>query len=520
MGNVLNNLKHVWQQAGMGHRVMLVGIVLGFLAITGVLIFWASQPEFALLYSGLNPEDAAKIVEKLRDEDIPFRLKDGGTTILAPARQVHSLRLIMVREGLPAGGNQGYGILDNGELGQSPFKERVNYIRAIEGELVKTILLIDGVVSARVHIVNEQHTIFTQGQREASATVVIKTRSGSRLLSDNVAAITSLVAGAVKGVTPDKVVVVVNGELLAGRQRDDMEQMAGSLFEYKMKMEKYFAQKAETMLAQVLGPGRATVKVNAQLSTTRIQRTRTTFDPKGQVETRTKSTKRDKTAAVAQKRGNASPGGGDERFKEDTVEFVTPQTVEQEAESPGKIESLAVAVFVDLSAVSTESKEGAQTPAQGAAGSPARQLTTDRIREAVGNALGLARESWKDSITVVDVPFHQAPLADVAEIAAPNLMGSVLKYAKDFSLGIAVLGVLIVLRTLRGKKAGVVVGIEGASVEAGGAPGGTLSQQNQARQLKGNDRQLRSKIVSALNSNPDQVKQLFLSWVESSQGGK
>ncbi|MBN1556141.1 MAG: flagellar M-ring protein FliF [Phycisphaerae bacterium] len=519
MGNIVGNLAQVWRQSSAGHKLMLIGIVAGFLIVGALLLRWASQPDFALLYSDLNSDDAAKIEEKLRDEDIPCRIKDGGTTILVPSDKVHTLRLAMVRDGLPTGGNQGYGILDNGELGQSPFKERVNYIRAIEGELVKTIKLIEGVAGARVHVVNEQHSVFARGQKESSATVVIKTRGGAPLSAENVAAITSLVAGAVKDVTPEKVVVVANGKLLTSRGNDELMGMGSTLFEAKMKIESYYAQKAETMLAHVLGAGRATVKVDATLATASIRRTRTTFDKKNQTETRVRTVKTTKSSAAKAKRGNSSPGGVNEDEKSDEIEYMTPSTVETTAQTPGSIESLAAAVFVDLSALTGAAEGGEKDKSV--------TLTTDRIREAVGSALGLdkSKEDWKNSITVVDVPFQTASLDGAPAEEAPNMMSTVLQYTKDFSLGIAVLGMLLVFKMLKGKKSassGVTevsgaTSVEGAAPAGGGGGGG--GGRNNAKQLSGPDRQLRSKIVNALTSNPDQVKQLFLSWVES-DGGK
>lgn len=519
MSTILGNLAQVWRQASAVHKAALLGIMLGFLAVGGLLLHWASQPDFALLYSGLNPDDAAKIEEKLRDEEIPCRLKEGGTTILVPADKVHALRLAMIREGLPAGGNQGYGILDQGELGQSPFKERVNYIRAIEGELVKTILLIDGVAGARVHVVNEPHSVFARGEKEASATVVLKMRSGMTLQPENVAAITSLVAGAVKGVTPDKVVVVADGKLLAGRRDNDLMNLGGTLFDAKMKIEAYYAQKAETMLAAVLGPGRATVKVDAKLATTSIQRTRTTFDKANQTETKVRTVKSSKVAAATGRRGNNAPGGVNENEKTDEIEYMTPTTVERTDETPGKIESLAAAVFVDLSALSGGSEQKGQPAAA------EKSLTTDRIREAVGNALGLEKSAWKDAITVVDVPFQTAAAGETLPTETPDSMGTILKYTKDFSLGATVLGVLLMLKILRGRKArapeaaGATAGggAEGAAPAGAGAAGGRAGHGG-PKQLSGPDRQLRAKIMNALESNPDQVKQLFLSWVESDGG--
>jgi flagellar M-ring protein FliF len=507
MGQLLNNLKTIWNQASLAHRLTLVGIVVAFVGITVPLFYWASRPELALLYGNLAPEDAAKIAEELRDENIDYELKDGGTTIMVPSDEVYKLRLMMVSQGLPAHSNEGYKILDNGELGISPFKERIQYIRAIEGELVRSIKLIDGVHSARVHVVNEERSIFSRDKKEASATVVLKTRGGGTMQRHNVEAITNLVAGAVKGLTADKVVVVVNGNLQAGEERDDIINLSGTLFEQKMKIEKYLSGKAEQQLAIVLGPGRATVKVDATLSTASVQQTKRILDPKQRVEVKTLTEKKDEKGTIAG-RGNAKPTGSKKDQKEQ-IEYDTSSEVVQRTDRPGKIETLTVAVFVDSAALSspsggTESSEGAP------ADTPAKTLTVQQISDAVGKCLGLDSD---DSIEVVPAPFAAVEEAEFVE-EGPNIMSIALRYTKDFSLGVAVIGMLLVFRMIRGKK----IKPQEVQQAASEAAGSVQKKQVTGRQLKGADKQLRQKITAAIQQDPDQVKQLFASWVESGGG--
>jgi flagellar biosynthesis/type III secretory pathway M-ring protein FliF/YscJ len=196
---------------------------------------------------------------------------------------------------------------------------------------------------------------------------------------------------------------------------------------------------------------------------------------------------------------------------------MTPTTVERTAETPGKIESLAAAVFVDLSALAgDEVKEGEAAAVT--------KITPKEIREAVGNTLGLEKTKWDSAITVVDVPFQTASLGDEAvQPEGPGMMGMVLQHTKDFSLGIAVLGILMMFKIMSGKKAKASEMTESTAsaegVASAGAGAGSASARGGSKQLTGPDRQLRTKIVNALSSNPEHVKQLFLSWVES-DGGK
>ncbi len=507
MANVLNNLKHVWQQASLTHRMMLIGIVCGLIAVIGVLVTWSTQPDLVLLYGGLTQEDAAQISQKLRDEEIPHKVKDGGTTILAPAEKIHELRLTMVAQGLPTGGNDGYKILDRDGLGISPFKEKVNYIRAISGELEKTLMFIPGVTNARVMIVSPEQRLMARGKQEASASVYIKTSGGAKISRENVLAITNLVAGAVKGVTPDKVVVVANGILEAGQEKNELSAVSGTLFEHKMQMEKYYASKAEDMLAMVLGPGKATVKVDATLSTSTVTRTEHKLMSDQKTEIKSVTTKKTKTKS-------AGPQGSGDSDKEtiNENEYETPFTTEQTAEGPGSIKSLAVAVFVDLSQPVAEQKEGEEA----SAATQKKMPTVEQIKLAVQNALGLKDNT---NITVVDVPFQQVAVQEAGQTEDAGMfsMDSILELLKRSSLGIAVLGMLLAMKIMRGKKAKESAGAGSTDSAEIGAAGSVAHQAQTPHQFKGADRALKVKISNALTNNPNQVKQLFLSWVESSQ---
>ena len=514
MANVLDNLRHVWQQASLTHRMMLIGIVVGLLAVVGMLVHWSTKPDLVLLYGGLSQGDAAQISQKLRDEEIPHKVKDGGTTILAPAQRIHELRLTMVAHGLPAGGSDGYKILDRDGLGISPFKEKVNFVRAISGELEKTLMLIHGVINARVMLVSPDQRLMSRGKQEASASVYLKTRGSGKLSRGNILAVTNLVAGAVKGVRPEKVVVVVNGQLEAGQEKDELAAISGSLFERKMQIEQYLSSKAEDMLARVLGPGRATVKVDATLTTKTVQRTKRTFDLANRTEKKVNTTS--KSGFTSGKgRGKSSPTTT--KNKTETIEYDTPYSTEQTAEGPGVLKSIAVAVFVDLS----EPIDAQGNGKEGEAGAKKKMPTVKQIETAVRNALGLTDSGeLTTSITVVDVPFQrvasgQGELTEEAGIFSTDF---ILEMVRRGSLGVVVLGMLLALKIFKGKKA-MAGDAETAPGEGAGATAGASALPSPAQpQFKGADKALKMKISTALTNNPDQVKQLFLSWIESSQG--
>ncbi|MBS3821180.1 MAG: flagellar M-ring protein FliF [Planctomycetes bacterium] len=506
MSNVVENLKQVWQQASWGHRLSLVGIAGGFIAVVLLLVFWSTRPEFALLYGNLSHEDAARVADHLREKNIPYELGDGGASVFVPDDQVYQLRLEIASGEMISGGNEGYKILDRDGLGVSPFKERVNYIRAVSGELEKTITLIDGVSSARVLVVSDQQRILGNSKQESSASVYIKTRGG-QMTQRNVQAVASLVAGAVKGVSPEKVVVVVNGVQEHGQDTDELSGAPNSLLEYKMKIETYLGEKAEDMLSRVLGPNRATVKVNASLTTATISSSKKVVSPDERVVTREELQKKDVKSGT--RTANNKPGG---ETKESTekIDYLAGYEVEQRTDQPGKIESLAVSVFVDLSSLAGgDGGDGGEAPA-------APALTIKQIKEAVRNALGLPDDS---AITVVDVPFQDIATPEMDEPPL-EIMGTILHYTREFSLGIAVVGMLLAFRLIRGKKPQGVVRREPAaegsdSEHAAAAAGG---RRKSAPSIKGPDRVLRGQIVNALTQSPGEVKKLFRSWVESESG--
>lgn len=246
MAQIFENIGQIWQRASLLHRVLLLTVVLACVVAAVLLVGWWCKPQMSLLYTGLSRQDAARVVDNVRDAEIPYELKDGGTTILVPEEKIYALRLNMASEGLPTGDQAGYRLLDSEKVGASPFSQRVNYIRAVEGELARTIRMIDGVVSSRVHIVRPEGALFSGREKQGSATVVVRLKAGKRLTDRNVAAIVHLLAGSVDSLSPENVVVVDGqGNLLSGEGKTDMVKGAGTFLDYKSRVEQYLAQGRE-----------------------------------------------------------------------------------------------------------------------------------------------------------------------------------------------------------------------------------------------------------------------------------
>lgn len=516
MAQAVDNFRQLWERTSLIQRVMLLAIVLACGGAAALLVGWARKPHMAMLYSSLSQEDAAKVVDKLRDAGVQYELTAGGGTVNVPAEKVYSLRLTMASAGLPAGQAKGYRILDESKIGTSPFKERINYIRAVEGELAKTIQLLDGVLIARVHIVKPESTLFAGQKNAASATVALRTQPGWRLTPANVAAIVHLVAGGVEGLMPEKVVVVDSrGKLLSGENsKDELAGKAGSFLDYKTRVEDYLAGKAENILLAALGPNRVSVRVDAVIETSRIEETTETYDPDKRVITREELKSKTSVPVGAADGGGAK--GGTKTTEENTVsEYKVSRTVQQKTHLPGKVQSLSVAAFVDLSPPSKP--EGAEGE------TPAATLTIKDVEEIIRNAIGLKST---DTLKVVSTTFAQTAATETLQVPEEDggmfTPGFLLEMARRFSLGILVIGALLVLKMFRGKKKKpseetVALEGQGATPTLNGPVGGIGLLPGASPQA--NAELLKAQITNALQENPEEVKRLFLSWVSSDKGG-
>ena len=270
----------------------------------------------------------------------------------------------------------------------------MNYIRAIEGELAKTVQMLEGVATARVHVAQPESSLFAGKEKMASATVVVGLRSGTHLTPANVSAIVYLVSGSVENLSPDKVVVVDSqGTLLSGEgSSNEMTKKAGTMLEYKGQMEEYLAHKAEDLLTAALGPGRATVRVDATIDMEGSTTTTKKYDPEARVVTKEENKSTSTAAGAAVATGGAAGG----KEESSTNEYLASETVQEKTVVPGQVKSLSVAAFVDLSA-----------PAKADNAAPA--LTVADVQGIIRNAIGpLATEQ---NVKVVNTPFYRPPPA-------------------------------------------------------------------------------------------------------------
>lgn len=367
------------------------------LAILALLI-WANRPQYTILYSDLSNSDAANIRDQLQDEKVSYRLKNGGTTILVPKDRVYDLRLQMAAEGIPAQPGAGYEIFDRTNLGMSDFVQKLNYRRALEGELGRTISSLAEVEQARVHVVIPEPALFREDENETTASVVLKLNSRTHLREEQIRGISILVARSVEGLDAENVTILDSyGNLLSGmKSPDPMLGLTSTQMELQQKIEAHLASKAQSMLDGVLGPGRSIVRVSSELDFQTIERTSEVYDPESAVvrsEERTES---------------STKGDGPQEMKEENSlsNYEINKTVERLIDSGGSILRLSVAVMVDGTYQTAE--DGAvqyvpRTP---------QEMTS--LLNMVRGALGL-RDDRGDILEITNIAFEKETFAEVKD---------------------------------------------------------------------------------------------------------
>src|SRR5579862_7544905 len=264
----------------------LISIVIAAIAVVGAVMGlskWQRESGMRPLYTGLAPEDASAIVQKLREAGVDYKISSNGTEVMAPEDKVPELRLQMAGLGLPKTGRIGFEIFDKTNFGITDFAEHVNYRRALEGELERSIMAISDVQQARVHVTLPKDSVFSDARESAKASVLVGLRPGTRLATNNVVAIANLVSSAVEGLSPELVSVVdMNGTLLSRPHRDglpDTAQASEAVLEYRQAIEHDLAAKINNTLEPLLGADKFRTGVSADIDMTSGEQSEETFDP-------------------------------------------------------------------------------------------------------------------------------------------------------------------------------------------------------------------------------------------------
>ena len=420
--NATDNLMARFGGFSFNQKILLGAVVTASVISIAVFSLWLQVEETAVLFTNLSPEDASVALEELAKQDVEAELTNGGTTIMVPRKSVHRLRVELAGKGVPSSGTVGFEIFDGKQYGLTEFLQNVNFKRALEGELTKSIESLQGIQSARVHLVLPKPSIFKKLDSPATASVVLRMGRGARLEDGRISGIQSLVAGSVENLQANQVTVIDQyGKVLSPDIKDGDTGRSENQLALRKEVEGYLAQKAMIMLDRVLGPGRSVVQVDATLNFEKIERERELYDP---LNTVVRSEVRNETT-------DPTSGSSDENS---TTNYEINRTVEHIVGETGGVKLLSVAVFVD--GKYAELQDG---------GAPLYQPLTDdevaQLRRIVQTAVGLNTVRG-DQIEIVNMQFLQPEIAEPAPFVN-NWMGMVTQYGGKAFLFI-LFGILLI----------------------------------------------------------------------------
>ena len=465
---------------------MAMGVVTaGLIAFFAYMTMQFTTQPMSLLYADLDMTDSGEILSKLEAMNIPYQLQGDGSTILVPQDQARRLRMMLAEQGIPAGGTVGYEIFDKSDmLGQTSFAQNINQLRAMEGELARTIRSISSISNARVHLVIPKRELFASGKKqEPTASIVIKSRG--QLSSAQVNAILHLAASAVPGLSPSRVALIDDkGKLLARGVEDDFDEgNVANIQDKNTEYETLISERIQTLVGSVVGPENIRVQVTAQINLDRITENAEIFDPNGRV-IRSTSAVEEESEDVKPKSEGVSVAGelpgaagtigakADDKLRdsrtEETSNFEISRTTRVKTKEAGAIERISVAVLVN-GAVTTQ-PDGARTY------TPRSEDELKQIESLVRTAIGYD-EKRGDQVRVANLRFSEMELEAQDAGEAPFLgieTGDWMRFAETSILGlVALLTALFVFRPLitRLLEIGPYAGGQMQPALAGGAGG-------------------------------------------------
>ena len=408
----MNPFASLIQRFGIGRLVAILGASAGVAAALFALVLNVANQPKALLYSNLDLKEAGSITQALDQGGIKYEVKGDGSTILVPRDKVASTRLMLSSKGMPTSGSVGYEIFDTAPaLGQTDFVQNLNRQRALEGELARTINSLQGVTSARVHLVLPKRQLFEDEAEQPSASVVIGV-GGREPSADEVRAIRNLVAGATPNLKPGRVTLVDDkGKMLAAGDENGADSASQMASDERSTTEEHIRKTVKDLVEGVVGPGKARVTVSADLDLSRVTLQEDKYDPDGQVVRSTQTSDQNAKETKASDNAAASsasniPGGQTSSANgadgstsgqtQETTNYEISHSTRTQVTEPGQIKSLSVAVAVD--GLSSTDKKGKLTY------TPRSAAEMANIQSLVRSAVGF-NQARGDQVTVVNVRF-------------------------------------------------------------------------------------------------------------------
>ncbi|WP_442881061.1 flagellar basal-body MS-ring/collar protein FliF [Bosea sp. (in: a-proteobacteria)] len=446
----MNGLVDQFRRFGAARLAAMLAVTLALVGFFAFVMLRMSQPAMGVLFADLSSQDVSAILKDLDARGVKYELRGDGQTILAPRTEVPRLRLDLAGKGIPSGGGVGYEIFDKGDaFSSTSFVQNINHLRALEGELSRTIRSISRVQAARVHLVIPERRLFERDREPPRASIALKLAGD--LDAAQVRAVRHLVASAVDGLKPERVSIIdERGRLLADGAQGEQGLAGIGLDERQGAIQRRIKSQVEDIVASIVGPGRARVQVSASLDSNRIESRSETFDPESKVIR--SSQNRNETSTTNEARegvtvGNELPGAqqpnqaqqGTQKDatakNEEVVNYEISRTTRTEVLEGGRIRKLSVAVLVD----------GTYARGQGAEASyqPRTQEELERISQLVRTAIGFDRQRG-DQVEVVNLRFAEGPEAPV-DLTEQSLMQQLLSFTKEDMVRFAEIGVISLL---------------------------------------------------------------------------
>lgn len=431
----MSGIVQQFQRFGAARLAAMLAVTLALVGFFGFVMLRMSQPAMSVLFSDLSQQDVSAILKELDTRNIKYELRGDGQTVLVAKADVPRLRLDLASKGIPAGGGVGYEIFDKGDaFSSTSFVQNINHLRALEGELSRTIRSISRVQAARVHLVIPEKRLFERDREPPRASIVLKLAGD--LDAAQVRAVRHLVSSAVDGLKPERVSIVdERGRLLADGAQTDSGIAGLGIEERQVGIEKRLKQQIEDIVASIVGHGRARVQVSAALDSNRIESRSETFDPESRVvrssQNRTEASTTSENGGPVSV-GNELPGaqggqGGNTAPKdasqknEEVVNYEISRTTRTEVLEGGRVKRLSVAVLVDGTYT--------RAPNGDLSYQPRSNEDLERIGQLVRTAVGFD-DARGDKIEVVNLRFAEAPPA-VTDLVEQSLMQQLLSFTKE-----------------------------------------------------------------------------------------
>jgi flagellar M-ring protein FliF len=499
----MHELKRLYSSLTLRQKVSLLVAATAVVAGLYALARWNRERDFHPLYAGLAAEDAGAVVSRLRESGVEYRLSDDGTTILVPSGKVADTRLQMAAAGLPRSGRIGFELFDKTNFGTTDFAEQVNYHRALEGELERSVMALAEVEQARVHVTLPKDSVFLESRQPAKASVLVKLRPGARLSPQNVLAVCHLVSSAVSGLGPEAVSVLdMRGNLLSRPRRGlspDGTEPSDAILEYRQSVERDLLAKINSTLEPLLGPEKFRAGVSVECDFTSGEQSEETFDPNRSVMTSSQRTE-DVAGSLAASgvpgtasnlpRPTSRPGTSNAGVtrRTENISYQSSRTVRRVRLPQGTTQRMSIALLVDYMV----RWEGTGEKAKRILEAPSQEKLK-AIRDLVAGTTGLQTERG-DQLIVESLPFESTlswepptstpvtppglRLPAWLEEALRNKNTLVLVGAGAAAV-VALLLLLIVFARVRGKKRHIRVQTQGPAALA--AAGTALEEQLHAR---------------------------------------